>query len=164
MAYTIVSIAGKQYWLELGGTLSVDGVMSKPGQKLQVGKALLTSADSLVEVGTPELKTKLEFEVLDTHKSEKIRVATYKSKSRYRKVRGHRQDQTLLRLVKVGDQVWKEAPMKSKSTDKVALKTDQKEKSTKKTSTQSAVKSTSKTKAESRPETKKTDTKPVPNK
>jgi len=40
--------------------------------------------------------------VLSHHKGEKIRVAKYKAKSRYRKVHGHKQHLTTVKVLSIG--------------------------------------------------------------
>ena len=55
--------------------------------------------DDQVEIGAPTLDgVKVKMTVLTHEKGDKIRVATYKAKSRQRKVHGHRQAETVLHI------------------------------------------------------------------
>jgi large subunit ribosomal protein L21 len=58
------------------------------GEKCQIGQPLVKGA-------------KVEIKVEGDLRGEKIRVFKYKSKSRYRRTQGHRQDQSTLTVVKI---------------------------------------------------------------
>ena len=54
------------------------------------------------EVGQSTVKkAEVEAEVLEHFKGKKLRVATYKAKSRYRKVKGHRSLYTKIKILKI---------------------------------------------------------------
>lgn len=85
--YFIVDISGRQYLAEPGKTLTVDHLGDVKTLECDV---LMSSGDGKVEVGTPFLKNKAVFDVLEVVREKKVRVATYKAKARTRKVRGSR--------------------------------------------------------------------------
>lgn len=97
MSYAIVQIQGKQHRVQVGDQVVVDRLDQEKDATHQVTDVLLTNLNNKVTVGAPFVKNaSVEFKVADHIKGEKIRVFKYKSKSRYRKTRGHRQAQTLL--------------------------------------------------------------------
>jgi len=98
MQYAIVEISGRQYLVRPGQVFEVDKLPEKE-TKLSVDKVLLTSDGTKLEVGKPYLKKTLEFEILETIKKPKIRVATYKAKANTRKVKGQRRQMTKIKLV-----------------------------------------------------------------
>lgn len=93
--HAVIEVSGKQYLVKAGDKITTDKVELKDGEKLVVNEVLLVSDGTDTKIGTPfveKASVTLDFE--GTDKSEKIRVFKYKSKSRYRKVRGHRQHQS----------------------------------------------------------------------
>jgi large subunit ribosomal protein L21 len=102
MSYAIIQLQGKQYRVAAGETLTVDRLENDDGSTLNVSDVLLVNNDEKVVVGTPFVPNAVvELKVLEKSKGEKIRVFKYKSKSRYRKTRGHRQAQTVLSVVAI---------------------------------------------------------------
>jgi len=54
-----------------------------------------------LELGTPTLSSKIKATVIDHLKGDKIRVARFKAKSRYRKVKGFRAQLTKIKILKI---------------------------------------------------------------
>lgn len=98
MQYMICQIGARQYLVKPGETIEVDKIASDD-KTLKVDKVLLVVEDGKVEVGVPYLKKAFNFEILDNVKKPKIRVATYKAKANYRRVRGQRREVTRIKLV-----------------------------------------------------------------
>lgn len=97
MKYAICEISGKQYLVKPGQTLEVD----KLGEDLKnvlIDKVLLVSDGDNVEIGKPYLKDAIEFDVLENIKKPKIRVATYKAKANYRRVKGFRRQVSVIKM------------------------------------------------------------------
>jgi len=100
MAYAIIKIQGKQYRVSAGETLLVDRLKQPAGETINIPEVLLYADGDQIEIGTPYLTGKsVTAKVVSMPRGEKIRVATYKSKSRYRRVIGHRQDLTELSII-----------------------------------------------------------------
>ncbi|MBP7875527.1 50S ribosomal protein L21 [Candidatus Woesebacteria bacterium] len=97
MTYAIIQLQGKQHRVQVGDQLIVDRLENEDNTKMIVSDVLMTNVDDKVTVGAPFVKgATVELEIIEKTKGEKIRVFKYKSKSRYRKTRGHRQAQTLV--------------------------------------------------------------------
>lgn len=94
MEYAVVESFGKQYLIKPGDTFVVNGTVDE--KVLAKTYAVLLHKNSKLEIGSPTIKTTLPLVVVDHKKSEKIKVFTYKAKSRYRKHKGHRQAQTVI--------------------------------------------------------------------
>lgn len=102
MKYAVVQIGKSQYKVADGNELEVDKIEGKKGKKLTFDKVLLVVNGKKIKIGNPLIKgAKVAAEVLDQFKDKKIRVATYKAKSRYRKVKGHRTHLTKIKIKKV---------------------------------------------------------------
>jgi len=101
MKYAVVQLQGKQYKVSEGENLTVDH-LEVPDNKLSLTEILLLVDGENVKIGTPHVEGAEVLVSLVSHqKAEKIRVATYKAKSRFRKVKGHRQHQTTLLVEKI---------------------------------------------------------------
>lgn len=99
MKYAIIELNGKQHKVEEGAQFVVDNLSGKVGDKIKTDKVLMFSDGETATFGAPFVaKAQVTLEIVEQARASKIRVATYKAKSRSRKVIGHKQQ---LRLVKV---------------------------------------------------------------
>ncbi|OGD54093.1 50S ribosomal protein L21 [Candidatus Beckwithbacteria bacterium RBG_13_35_6] len=102
MKYAIILTGGKQYKVTEGETLAVDKLLTEAKKKLIFDQVLLIKDNEKLLIGKPFLnKAKVEAELIDQFKDKKIRVAKFKAKSRYRRVRGHRQPMTRIKITKI---------------------------------------------------------------
>lgn len=113
--YAIVEIAGKQYKVAKNDTIEVDRLSTEKG-KVSFNTVLLYAKDEKnVEVGNPYVPgAKVEAEVIEQTRGEKIKVFKMKPKKRYQKTIGHRRDLSVLEIkdIKVGAATKKAAPKK----------------------------------------------------
>lgn len=96
--YAVCEISGRQYKVLPDQIIEVDSLGEI--KTLICDKVLMLVEKGKIELGTPYLSKKVEFEVLGTIKKPKIRVATYKAKSNYHRVKGSRRQVSQIRLVK----------------------------------------------------------------
>ena len=102
VTYAVVKTGGKQYLIKEGMTVTVDQLNLEKGKKTQLEVLLKFDEEGKAfELGQPLLKEEVSAEVIDNVKGEKIRIAKFKAKSRYRKVRGFRARLTKLRILKI---------------------------------------------------------------
>ena len=97
----IVQIAGKQYLVHKNDELIVDELDATEGKTVEARVLMSFDKDEKVTLGTPELKNKAKLEVISHLKGDKIRVAKFKSKVRYRKVRGFRPRLSKVKVVEL---------------------------------------------------------------
>lgn len=100
----IVAISGKQYLVSQGDKIRIDSHKGEEGKTLTIDKVLLTTdgTEAGTKLGTPELSdAKVEAKVLSQGKADKIRVFKKKSKKRYERTYGHRQNYTELEITKI---------------------------------------------------------------
>lgn len=101
MKYAVIETGGKQYKVTSGMVLEVENLASPKGEDMFFDKVLMVVEDEKVELGNPYLSNiKLGAKIIDNIKGEKIRVSKFRSKSRHRRVMGHRQ---LLSKVEIGE-------------------------------------------------------------
>lgn len=92
MKYAIIQLQGKQYKVTEGQILTVDLLKREEGENFEITDVLLVNDEGEVKIGQPVVaKAKVMMKVLENGKDKKLRVVKYKSKSKYRKVMGHRQ-------------------------------------------------------------------------
>jgi len=113
MKYAIAQLGGKQVKICEGATFKLER------QKDLKFDVLLFSEDSKVLIGTPYLKNiNVSADIVGEERTKKIRVARFKSKSRYRKVKGHRQPISVITIKKIQEVTSKQpAAKKSKNLE-----------------------------------------------
>ena len=98
----VIKTGGKQYLVREGDVLYVEKLPVEKGEKVSFETlAIYDEKSKKAEIGESVLKTKVEAEVLEQVKGDKIRVARFKAKVRYRKVRGHRQLLSKVKITKI---------------------------------------------------------------
>ena len=102
MSYAIIQIAGKQYKVSEGEKVTVARLDAQEGDTLTITDVLATSNGSTTTFGEPLVAgAEVSIKVAEHNRAPKIRVVKYKSKSRYRKVTGHKQLQTVVEVLKI---------------------------------------------------------------
>jgi len=100
--YAIIQLLGKQFKVSEGLTFVVDRLEHEVGQTFDVNDVLLVANGEDVKVGTPLVeKAVFTLKVVEHGRAPKIRVATYKAKSKTRKVKGHKAHQSTLEVIKI---------------------------------------------------------------
>ena len=98
----VVKTGGQQYLVKESDLITVDLVDAKEKDLIDLETlALFDSEGKTMELGSPSLAKKIKAEVVAHGKGEKIRVAKFKAKVRYRKVTGFRAKLTTLKIGKI---------------------------------------------------------------
>jgi large subunit ribosomal protein L21 len=97
--YAVIRAGGKQYRVAPGDVIRMETQEDKDG-KVEFGDVLAVSAEagSVLPAGSGALVTG---EVVEQGRGEKILVFHYKRKKQYKKLRGHRQDYTAVRITEI---------------------------------------------------------------
>ncbi len=91
----IIHTGGKQYKVSAGVTLTVEKLEGNAGDTVVFDKVLLEGEGANVKIGTPYLEgAKVTGTIAEQGRDEKKIVFRYHSKTRYRKLNGHRQPHT----------------------------------------------------------------------
>jgi large subunit ribosomal protein L21 len=97
MKYAIVKINGHQYKVAENQEIKVDSMPLKENEEILIKEVMLVvEDDNSVKIGTPYLEEGLKAKVIAHTKGEKIRVARFHAKARFRKVTGFRASLTTL--------------------------------------------------------------------
>jgi len=102
MEYAIVKTGGKQYKVSKDSVIEVERLGFKPGEKFSLEDVLLYVAGGNIKVGKPKVSgIVVKATVLEHFKGKKLRISKFKAKSRYRKVTGHRQYLTKIKILDI---------------------------------------------------------------
>jgi len=101
MKKAVIATGGKQYLVTEGETIEVE-LLHSDDKKVTFEPLLVIDGDA-VTVGTPNVaKVIVSAEVVaDEVKADKVTSIRYKAKKRVHKVRGHRQQHTVIKVTKI---------------------------------------------------------------
>ena len=122
--FAIISTGGKQYKVSENTVLTVNKLTGNPGDKITIDEVLFASDGKEFSLGDPQIKgAKVDAEIVKQDRDRKILVFKKKRRKNYRRMNGHRQDITFLKVTSMNI-----PGIKSKSSvveKKVAIKTAQ---------------------------------------
>jgi large subunit ribosomal protein L21 len=95
--YAVIATGGKQYRVEPGQELIVEKLAGEVGDSLDLQAVMVVDGDD-VTAGKDVADRTVKATIVGHDKGPKIRVFTYKNKSRQHKRRGHRQQRTSIRI------------------------------------------------------------------
>ncbi len=105
----VLEINDKQFIVSENDIFKIDSITDDPSVKV-----LLYSDGKTTEVGQPVLEGYgAKIEILDAYKDSKVTVRRYKSKSRYRKNKSHRQPVTDIKIIDFGKTIKNEIVTKT---------------------------------------------------
>lgn len=99
--FAVIETGGKQYLVKQGDIVKIEKINGKAGEKAVFDKVLLVAdeAGGEVKVGAPHVAgATVTATILAQTRAQKVRVVKYKRKVRYKRVRGHRQSCTKVRM------------------------------------------------------------------
>lgn len=100
--YAIIETGGKQYKVSSGDRLKVDLLATASGD-ITIDKVLTIVDGEKSVIGTPYIKgAEVKAEVLGSEKAKKVIVYKQRPRKVYRKLTGHRQQLTVLKIKEIG--------------------------------------------------------------
>ena len=115
--YAVVKTGGKQYKVAKDDIIEVEKLDGAAGDKVQFDTVFMIGTGDAVKIGTPLVTgCNVSAEIVRQKKGDKIIVFKKRRRQNYRRTRGHRQDLTVLRILKVSDGE-KAAPKKTANKD-----------------------------------------------
>ena len=112
--YAIVSTGGKQYKVAKGDVIDVEKLDAQPGEKVKLDVLMLSDGKKIVADASALAKKKVTCTVVEQFKGEKQLVFKFKKRKNYKKLNGHRQQLTRIRVVSVGGET---APAKKSASN-----------------------------------------------
>ncbi|PYT05613.1 MAG: 50S ribosomal protein L21 [Acidobacteria bacterium] len=97
MAYAIIQSGGKQFRVSEGEVVRIPSISAEVGESVQIDSLLHGDGDT-VQVGGDQVKAT----VVEHGRGKKVIVFKKKRRKQYKKIHGHRQDFTAVRIESVG--------------------------------------------------------------
>jgi large subunit ribosomal protein L21 len=98
--YAVIRAGGKQYRVAPGDVIRVESLGSGSDGQVQFPDVLAVSAAE-GRVGKPQAEARVVGQVVEEGRGAKILVFHYKRKKQYKKLRGHRQGYTAVRITEI---------------------------------------------------------------
>lgn len=100
--YAIIETGGKQYKVEEGSVVNIEKTSKKPGDIIELSNILLLVNGEKVEIGKPYVdKGTVLAEVKRHFKAKKIIVFKKRRRKDYKKILGHRQQYTEVKIKEI---------------------------------------------------------------
>jgi large subunit ribosomal protein L21 len=100
--YAVIKTGGKQYRVSPGDLMVVEKLAGEPGSNVAFGDVLMVGEGEAVVVGAPMVAgASVSATLIETRKGEKVKIFKKIRRQGYRRTRGHRQHETVLRVVGV---------------------------------------------------------------
>ena len=97
--YAVIKTGGKQYRVQPGDLLVVEKLAGDPGANVAFDEVLMIGAGDTVTVGAPTVEgASVSATLIETRKGEKVKIFKKIRRQGYRRTRGHRQIETVLRV------------------------------------------------------------------
>ena len=104
MTFAVIKTGGKQYRVKEGGKIKVEKLSGVEGSPVVFDKVLLTVDGGTVKVGQPTVAgVSVTGKVVRQDRHDKVIIFKYHSKTRRRKMKGHRQHFTEVEIMGISD-------------------------------------------------------------
>lgn len=101
--FAVIRTGGKQYKVAKDDVIAVEKLDAKPGDKIELNEVLMLGGDGEPTVGAPLIAgAKVKAEIVDQARTAKIIIFKKRRRQNYRRTKGHRQHQTLLKILDIG--------------------------------------------------------------
>jgi large subunit ribosomal protein L21 len=96
----VIKTGGKQYKVTDGQVLNIEKLEKNQGDKVKF-ETLLIADEKACNIGKPSLGDKVEGEIVEQGRADKVSVIKFKSKVRYSRNVGHRQPFTKIKITSI---------------------------------------------------------------
>lgn len=96
--YAVIATGGKQYRVQPGQQLTVEKLAGQVGDTVELAPVMIVDDAGGVTAGNAVGDRTVTATITEQGRGPKVRVFTYKNKSRQHKRRGHRQPQTTIKV------------------------------------------------------------------
>ncbi len=97
--YAIIETGGKQYSVKEGEVIKVEKLDLPPEERVDIDRVLLLRTNDTTIVGTPYIEgASVTGRVIETGKDKKVLVFKKKPRKGFKRLRGHRQFYTKLKI------------------------------------------------------------------
>jgi large subunit ribosomal protein L21 len=100
--YAVIKTGGKQYRVKPGDVLVVEKLAGEPGADVSFDEVLMLGEGEAVTVGAPLVADAfVSATLIETRKGEKVKIFKKTRRQGYRRTRGHRQTESVLRVTAI---------------------------------------------------------------
>jgi large subunit ribosomal protein L21 len=100
--YAVIKTGGKQYRVRPGDVLVVEKLAGEPGDQVAFDQVLMLGEGEAVTVGAPLVAdAQVSATFIETRKGEKVKIFKKIRRQGYRRTRGHRQHESVLRVTAI---------------------------------------------------------------
>ena len=100
--YAVVETGGKQYRVQAGDVLRIERLEGEPGREVVLEKVHMVGDGNSLRFGAPLVAgASVSAEILSQARADKVLVFKLKSKKNERRMRGHRQYYTEIRVKEI---------------------------------------------------------------
>jgi large subunit ribosomal protein L21 len=97
--YAIIKTGGKQYKVQAGEQLRVEGLGGDVGSSVSFGEVLLVGAGDSVKLGAPLVSgASVKATIVAHGRGDKVKIFKMRRRKHYQKTQGHRQSYTEVRI------------------------------------------------------------------
>lgn len=100
--FAVIKTGGKQYKVAKDDVLILERLNGAEGDLVSFGEVLMMGTEGDVTIGEPNIDgAQVNGELLETRKGKKINVFKFKRRKNYRRNKGHRQIETVVRITDI---------------------------------------------------------------
>ena len=100
--YAVVKTGGKQYRVSKDDTIMVESIKAEAGATVYLDDVMMLDNDGSVTIGTPRVEGAIvSAEVVKQARGPKLIIFRRKRRKNHRRIQGHRQDLTLLKILDI---------------------------------------------------------------
>ena len=100
--YAVVKTGGKQYRVSKEDTIMVESIKAEAGATVYLDDVMMIDNDGSVTIGTPKVEGAIvSAEVVKQARGPKLIIFRRKRRKNHRRIQGHRQDLTLLKILDI---------------------------------------------------------------
>lgn len=97
--YAVIKTGGKQYRVSVDDVIEIERTGDLEGQEIEFSDVLMIGSEDTVKVGAPFVgDAKVQGEVLEWTRGEKLTIFKKRRRKHYRRKNGHRQDLMLVHI------------------------------------------------------------------
>ena len=100
--FAVIKTGGKQYRVAKGDVVVVEKLAGEPGAAVTFKDVVMTGDGSAVKLGKDAAAVTVKGELVETRKGEKVVVFKKRRRNTYRRRRGHRQNESVVKITAIG--------------------------------------------------------------
>ena len=98
--FAVIRTGGKQYKVAEGDVIAVEKLAGEPGASIALDEVLMVGEGADAKAGAPLVAgASVSAELVEQRRADKINIFKKKRRHNYRRKNGHRQHQTVLRII-----------------------------------------------------------------